>query len=129
MKGLHNGFGFGTTELIVARPIEGKITSNFLYRLFSSTHFRKNAEGSMYGAGGQKRVPDDFIREFQTVLPPINEQIKITEFLAYETVKFESLIKESTSVITLLNERRSALISAAVTGQIDVRNYQCKEFA
>lgn len=129
MKGLHNGFGFGTTELIVARPTEGKVIANFLYRLFSSSHFRKNAEGSMYGAGGQKRVPDDFIREFQTGLPPINEQIEIAEFLDYETVMFESLIKEATSVITLLNERRSALITAAVTGQIDVRNYQPKEVA
>ena len=127
MKGLHNGFGFGTTELIVARPIDGKVTSDFLYRLFSSTHFRKNAEGSMYGAGGQKRVPDEFIREFQAGLPPISDQIKITEFLDYETAKFESLIKEAMSVISLLNERRSALISAAVTGQIDVRNYQPKE--
>ena len=129
MKGLHNGFGFGTTELIVARPIDGKVTSDFLYRLFSSTQFRKNAEGSMYGAGGQKRVPDEFIREFQAGLPPVNDQIKITEFLDYETAKFESLIKEATSVISLLNERRSALISAAVTGQIDVRNYQSKEIA
>ena len=129
MKGLHNGVGFGTTELIVTRPIEEKVTSNFLYRLFSSTYFRKNAEGSMYGAGGQKRVPDDFIRDFQTGLPPIHEQIKITEFLDYETEKFESLIKEAALVISLLNERRSALISAAVTGQIDVRNYQPKEIA
>lgn len=129
MKGLHNGFGFGTTELIVARPIEGKVIANFLYRLFSSSHFRKNAEGSMYGAGGQKRVPDDFIREFQTGLPPINEQIEIAEFLDSETLKFESLIKEATSVINLLNERRSALITAAVTGQIDVRNYQPKGVA
>jgi type I restriction enzyme S subunit len=129
MKGLHNGFGFGTTELIVARPTEGKVIADFLYRLFSSSHFRKNAEGSMYGAGGQKRVSDDFIREFQTGLPPVNEQIEIAEFIDHETVKFESLIKEATSVITLLNERRSALITAAVTGQIDVRNYQPKEVA
>ena len=123
MRGLLNGFGFGTTELIVVRPQKEKAISSFLYWLFSSTYFRKIAEGWMYGAGGQKRVPDEFIRLFKIGLPPLEEQIQISNFLDGEVKKIELLIQEALIGINLLQERRSALISAAVTGQIDVRNY------
>ena len=75
----------------------------------------------MYGAGGQKRVPDEFVRNYACTLPPIHEQSAISDFLKVRTQQLDSLKKESTDVIDLLKERRSALIAAAVTGQIDVR--------
>ena len=62
-------------------------------------------------------------------LPPLSEQIKIVNFIEYELLKISSLLSTAEMVIKLLQERRSALISAAVTGQIDVRNYQPKEIA
>jgi type I restriction enzyme S subunit len=43
--------------------------------------------------------------------------------------EFDRLIEESLNVVNLLKERRTALISSAVTGQIDVRNYQLKDAA
>ena len=46
-----------------------------------------------------------------------------------KTSRFDNLTSEAELVIDLLKERRSALISAAVTGQIDVRNYQPEETA
>ena len=54
--------------------------------------------------------------------PPLEEQITIATFLDHETAKFTTLTTEANRVIDLLKERRTALISAAVTGQIDVRN-------
>lgn len=56
-------------------------------------------------------------------IPPIQEQKIIVSFLDRETAKIDNLIAESTNVISLLKERRSALISSAVTGKIDVRNF------
>ncbi len=56
-------------------------------------------------------------------LPPMIEQIKIVEYLNTVTVEIDALLAESQRAITLLKERRSALISAAVTGKIDVRGY------
>jgi type I restriction enzyme S subunit len=53
----------------------------------------------------------------------VNEIEKISYFLNQETTKIDDLIAESQNVIELLKERRSALISSAVTGKIDVRNY------
>ncbi len=56
-------------------------------------------------------------------VPPLIEQDSIMEFLADETAKFDALTAEAQRAIDLLQERRTALISAAVTGQIDVRQH------
>jgi type I restriction enzyme S subunit len=53
--------------------------------------------------------------------PPIIEQKDIHDFVKKETDSFISLISEAQRAIALLHERRTALISAAVTGAIDVR--------
>ena len=55
-------------------------------------------------------------------VPPIEEQKKIATFLDRETAKIDSLIERCETAIGLLKERRTALISAAVTGKIDVRD-------
>ena len=54
-------------------------------------------------------------------LPPLGEQLAITQYLDAETAKFDTLTAEAQQAIDLLQERRTALISAAVTGKIDVR--------
>lgn len=53
--------------------------------------------------------------------PPLAEQESIAAYLAQESAKFDTLTTEAQRAIDLLQERRTALISAAVTGQIDVR--------
>jgi type I restriction enzyme S subunit len=53
--------------------------------------------------------------------PELEEQEQIIEFLKLELAKFDTLTAEAQRAIDLLQERRTALISAAVTGQIDVR--------
>jgi type I restriction enzyme, S subunit len=54
-------------------------------------------------------------------LPPLVEQESIVSYLTGEASKFETLTTEAQRAIDLLKERRTALISAAVTGKIDVR--------
>ena len=54
-------------------------------------------------------------------LPPLKEQEKIVNFITNQTTKLDTLATEAKTAITLLQERRTALISAAVTGKIDVR--------
>lgn len=56
--------------------------------------------------------------------PPLEEQrVQIQNHILAETAKFDALTTEAQRVIDLLQERRTALISAAVTGQIDVRQH------
>ncbi|MFO1432114.1 MAG: restriction endonuclease subunit S [Candidatus Competibacteraceae bacterium] len=62
------------------------------------------------------------ISKFIFSVPPIKEQRKIVDFLDHETAKIDTLIQKSRHAIDLLKERRTALISAAVTGKIDVRD-------
>lgn len=65
---------------------------------------------------GQAVIMDMFIP-----LPSLDEQRRITDFIESESLRFDALMNEAMKAIALLTERRSALISAAVTGQIDVR--------
>ena len=62
-------------------------------------------------------------------IPTLAEQTAIVEFLDAETAKIDALTAEAQRAIELLQERRTALISAAVTGKIDVRTIAQKETA
>lgn len=61
------------------------------------------------------------IREFIMTVPPKQERLAIIKHVAHEVDTIASLITEAQRAIDLLKEHRSALISAAVTGKIDVR--------
>jgi type I restriction enzyme S subunit len=61
------------------------------------------------------------IRATKVPFPPLDEQGHIIDCLHKETARLDALTTEATRAIALLKERRSALISAAVTGKIDVR--------
>ncbi|MFC5531016.1 restriction endonuclease subunit S [Cohnella yongneupensis] len=61
------------------------------------------------------------IMELPILLPSIAEQIEILTYITKETRKVDDLINNSQRSISLLKERRNALITAAVTGKIDVR--------
>jgi type I restriction enzyme S subunit len=54
-------------------------------------------------------------------VPPQSEQAEIVNFLERESFQIDSLIMKAGDAVVLLKERRSSLISAAVTGKIDVR--------
>ena len=56
-------------------------------------------------------------------LPPLNEQLEIVAYLDGQIAKLDSLVNEAIRVVDILKERRAALISAAVTGKIDVRGF------
>lgn len=61
------------------------------------------------------------LKAFRIPLPPLDEQRRIVEKLDEETPKIDTLIAETERFIELARERRTALITASVTGQIDVR--------
>jgi type I restriction enzyme S subunit len=64
------------------------------------------------------------LSKMSLVLPPIIEQIAISDYLYRETVKIDSMIKKVEAAIAKLSEYRTALITAAVTGKIDVRGFK-----
>ncbi|MCO4100265.1 MAG: restriction endonuclease subunit S [Gemmatimonas sp.] len=112
--GLTNGIAFGTTELHVLRT-KAEADAGFAFYVTLSDAFRKIGEADMYGAGGQKRISETFVRDFRMPLPPLPEQRAIAKFLDGETARIDTLVARKKRLITLLQERRSALITRAVT--------------
>src|SRR5699024_8983450 len=113
-----SGFAFGTTELHVVRP-EEKLDRRFLYYLTASELFRELGEGAMYGAGCQKRVPEQFIKDFRIPLPSLPAQRKVAAYLDRKTAEIDTLIEKKRRLLDLLAEKRTALITRAVTKGLD----------
>jgi type I restriction enzyme S subunit len=76
-----------------------------------------------YDAGGTtiKHIYITRLSKMPVFLPSLDEQCEIVEYLNDRVAKFDNLISNANKAIALLEERRTALISAAVTGKIDVR--------
>lgn len=78
----------------------------------------------MQVGGNRESMNFEQISNLAFALPPIAEQAQISDYLDGEIAKLDILLSEAQRGINLLKERRSALISAAVTGKIDVRNWK-----
>ncbi len=117
---LIGGVGFGTTELIVLRPSR-LVSQRYSWWLFSAAGFRRFAEGYMEGSAGQKRVQDDWLKAQKVAMPPRQGQDDIVAHLDRATAHIDTLITKTERSIELLHEHRTALITAAVTGKIDLR--------
>jgi type I restriction enzyme S subunit len=78
---------------------------------------------------GTKALRMDAWTSMQLPIPPLEEQIQLVEFISKETAKTDALQAAAVQAIELLNERRSALIDAAVTGQIDVQDAMSQTIA
>lgn len=87
-RNLSNGMGFGTTEFHVLRALPG-ISPRWLFYLTLSAPFRKQGEAQMIGAGGQKRVPESFIKDFRVGIPNEAEQNQIANFLDWKTAQID----------------------------------------
>jgi type I restriction enzyme S subunit len=91
---------------------------------------RLQIERAISGAEGlANNLPQSALKGFFCAVPPIDEQEEIVRFLASATTNLDTLMVEARRAIDLLQERRTALISAAVTGQIDVRELAIAEAA
>ena len=113
-QGLLNGAAYGTTELHVLRP--GLLLNRkFLFYLTLTDLYRKLGASQMYGAGGQKRVPPEFNKDFRVPLPPLREQELIVDFLDQETRQLDLLVAKKRELIDKLKEKRASLISRTVT--------------
>jgi type I restriction enzyme, S subunit len=102
----------------------------FLVSLLRSPTLRFQIEREATGtSASMKKIGQGTIRELIIALPSVEEQRAIISYIATETATLDRLTDEAQRAIDLLHERRSALISAAVTGQIDVRGLVQAEVA
>jgi len=98
----------------------------FLVHSIRSKSARSQIECNAVGSSStMKKISQELVRNLLVCRPPLDEQQEISKRLATMAIEFNSLIAEAERAISLLQERRTALISAAVTGKIDVRKVSC----
>ena len=76
---------------------------------------------ALSAGGGQPNLSQDDLKQLRIPTPPLNEQRAIAAYLDRETTHIDVLTEKVEKSITLLREYRTSLISAAVTGKIDIR--------
>lgn len=107
---------------MVVRPI--KCSPEFLGHALLSNYIRNNQIDLEKSRAAQPHLNAEELGACFVLVPPLSEQIEIVKEIERELSKFDDLIEKAESAIGLIQERRTALISAAVTGKIDVRNWQ-----
>ena len=114
--------GYVSQHVSLCRPNKNVASSRWLGFYILSDIAKEQFLGSGYG-GTKIQLSLEDIRELLIVKPVEKEQIKIADYIDSKNLKFASLIESANSAIELMQERRTALISAAVTGKIDVREW------
>jgi type I restriction enzyme S subunit len=107
--------------LIRIRPTRD-ISCEFLVHVLNSNTIRPQLETSAQTAAGIWKVSGGALDAIHVPVPPVQEQLQIEEHLVAASTVIDALADEAVNAVALLQERRTALISAAVTGKIDVRN-------
>ena len=107
-----------TTNQACCALVKSNVFRNqFVFYWFQSF---KNIVVLLASGGGQPNISQDKIRSLEVAIPSFGEQDEITSYLDVETKKIDGLMEREQQIIERMKEYRSALISAAVTGKIDV---------
>jgi type I restriction enzyme S subunit len=135
MRAWQGGFGAVSVEgmvspaYVVARPVCGVLASHVDALLRTPNAVAEMKRHSRGVTDFRLRLYWDEFKTIQLALPPIGEQELIADFISKEERKCAVLRAEVERGVELLRERRSALIAAAVTGQIDVRGLVPQDLA
>jgi type I restriction enzyme, S subunit len=129
MRAWQGGFGAVMVEgmvspaYVVARP-KSTFSAEFVEHLLRTPNAVEEMRRYSRGVTDFRlRLYWDEFKGLTVAVPPPLEQAHILEVIRRETLKVTVLSMEAEAAITLLQERRSALISAAITGKIDVRGF------
>lgn len=115
--------GLMLSDKIFRLRLQEGMTSRYFVSALNSRALRIQIENALSGGNGMaNNLAQSNLLAFSIPIPPRVEQEQIAAFVESEANRLDALRSESERAIALLKERRSALITAAVTGQIDVRN-------
>jgi len=107
-----------TDNALVLRPNSDKFDNRYLAHILRFRNLNDIAAKT-----AQPLITGTQVRSQLIPRPSLIEQLKIVTYLDQQTTRMDALISEAERSISLLQERRSALITAAVTGKIDVRGW------
>lgn len=127
MRAWQGAFGAVTVDglvspaYVVAEPADDFRTAYIEHLLRTSSAIEEMRRYSRGIADFRMRLYWDYFRDLKVCLPPEDEQNAILDLISAETRRIDLLTVKTQYSIDLLKERRSAFITAAVTGQIDLR--------
>ena len=101
--------------------LSGEVSLSIRFAYFWLLAFKQQIIDLYAAGGGQPNINQEVIAFLRVPAPNLVEQATITAFLDRETARIDLLTQKTQHSIDFLKERRSALITAAVTGQIDLR--------
>ena len=110
--------GVSTTEIVALQPV-GCSQAYLFYALLNDSFIRW-VDSLTFGSKMPRVSPEQIANAF-IAIPPEAEQLAIADFLDHQTAKVDALVAKVREAIERLEEYRLALISAAVTGKIDIR--------
>ena len=110
-------------QRVAAITAREALSHDYLFQLLSSEIFRAYVEPDLTGVSVPHISPEQILG-FLIPVPPVHEQNQIVEFLKDEFGAMEALLGQASLGVALLREHRAALISAAVTGKIDLRGWR-----
>ena len=116
-KNLINGIGFGSSEFLVFRPLQG-LLPEYLYYFFMKTDFINNGVINMTGAVGLKRVPKRYIESVEIPFPDKQEQENLIEKIGKVYSETDSLITQYKSKRQQLEALKSSLLDQAFKGEL-----------
>jgi len=115
--------GYNCHALIILQTDKNMLSGVFLGQVLQS-RFGQSVLFSIRTGGMHPHLNCGEVKFIKIPVPPVTEQKKISDFVNAFSEQAEKLITEAGATMSLLQERRSALISAAATGKIDVRGWQ-----
>ena len=110
-------------SIALLRPNRKYVLPYFMAAALASSRYQ---EKMIFDAGGTtiKHIYISILAKMNLALPDVNEQQEIVSYIDSKCLKLDDLMSKAEQAIQLMQERRTALISAAVTGKIDVRDWE-----
>lgn len=112
--------GLVSPDYVVAQPT-ASLSSEYYGLMFQTPALSAEAGRRSHGiVWDRSRLYWDEFRDISVPVPPLKEQIAIVEFVRAEVSKLDSFVTATKRTIALLQERRTSLISAAISGQLNL---------
>ena len=119
VHGLENGYGAGTTELIILR--QPNILQKYTFFIISTDDFIQKGVQTYSGTVGQQRISIDFVRNYPIPLPPREEQERIVGHIESLFARLDEARQKAEAVRDSVALRRAAILHKAFTGELTAK--------
>ncbi len=118
IKGFPNGYGAGSTEYYVLRPVNKLVNPKWLFARVKTKDFLTNGALNMSGSVGHKRVTKEFIENYPLPIPTVAEQKIIADKLDTLLAQVNSAKARLEKIPQILKRFRQAVLAASVSGKL-----------